>query len=519
MEKSSHENEVQMQHNEENDTILVWLDFGPYSYINLAIISELNKLKKFDFIGIVTTRQDLSYFKNQKYISFKKLYYYPECYIDKSKLNIDYLKKIEEEYNLNLWSDIFSERSFYRYWTKFHQFTKEEILIIIENSIRFFINIIEEFKPKKIFMQQAGENVSNLLLYGIAKKMGIETLMPINLHLRNKIHISNNFTSKEISDRFLKSKTNYYEKIENFEKEFLKKRDHTITVKTVSSFDSSIPTTSKKIKHYFNRLSNDLEPTYNNIGKTKFNMLVHRINNYFEISKRKKFLDNNASRNIEEGKFLYFPLQSEPEATLLAFAPFYSNQISLIETVAKAIPIDSLLYVKEHPTQKDKFWRSIKDYKKIIDIPNVKLLHPKVNSLELVERSQGVIAISGSTGFEALFYKKPVIIFGDEHYEKLSMVTKIKEIGNLSQEIKNALMNYKFNQNELNIFMKIFNELSLQVRYASIMKDGVSLSAIQRNGENFDLTNMHFKKYTIKYEEDFKVIANAIFSKIYEAIQ
>ena len=103
MEKSSHENEVQMQHNEENDTILVWLDFGPYSYINLAIISELNKLKKFDFIGIVTTRQDLSYFKNQKYISFKKLYYYPECYIDKSKLNIDYLKKIEEEYNLNLW--------------------------------------------------------------------------------------------------------------------------------------------------------------------------------------------------------------------------------------------------------------------------------------------------------------------------------------------------------------------------------------------------------------------------------
>ena len=255
----------------------------------------------------------------------------------------------------------------------------------------------------------------------------------------------------------------------------------------------------RKIKHYFNRLSNDLEPTYNNIGKTKFNMLVHRINNYFEISKRKKFLDNNASRNIEEGKFLYFPLQSEPEATLLAFAPFYSNQISLIETVAKAIPIDSLLYVKEHPTQKDKFWRSIKDYKKIIDIPNVKLLHPKVNSLELVERSQGVIAISGSTGFEALFYKKPVIIFGDEHYEKLSMVTKIKEIGNLSQEIKNALMNYKFNQNELNIFMKIFNELSLQVRYASIMKDGVSLSAIQRNGENFDLTNMHFKKYTIKY--------------------
>jgi len=514
MNEVNHKQDSQILQKEEKETILVWLDFGPYAYINLGIISELNKLGKFSFIGIVTTRQDLSFFKNQKFISFKKLFYYPQCYIGKSTLNIDYLKKIEEEYNLHLWLNIFSERSFYRFWTNFHKFTKEEILIIIENSIKFFIDIIQEFKPKKILMQQAGENVSNLLLFHIAKKMNIETLMPINLHLRNRIHISNNFTSEEISNEFLKEKNNQSRKIEKFDKEFLKKRDHTETVKTVSSFDSSIPTTSKKIRHYLKRLSNELEPTYNNIGKTKFNMLTHRINNYFEISKRKKFLDSNATKNIEENKFLYFPLQSEPEATILEFAPFYSNQIALIETVAKAIPIDSLLYVKEHPTQKDKFWRSVEDYKRIIGIPNVKLIHPEVNSLDLVEKSNGIIAISGSTGFETLFYKKPIIIFGDEHYEKLSMVTKIKNMNNLAKEIHNAIMNYKFDENELNVFMEVFNRCSLQVQYASIMKEGVSLSAIQRNGENFDLTNRCFKEFATKYEKDFKIIANAVFSRM-----
>ena len=31
--------------NEKKETILVWLDFGPYSYINLGIIKELKELK------------------------------------------------------------------------------------------------------------------------------------------------------------------------------------------------------------------------------------------------------------------------------------------------------------------------------------------------------------------------------------------------------------------------------------------------------------------------------------------
>ncbi|BDQ31830.1 hypothetical protein NZNM25_19710 [Nitrosopumilus zosterae] len=519
MEKNNLQKNIQKELDQEKDVILVWLDFGPYSYINLAIISELNKLKKFDFIGIVTTQQDLSFFQNQKFITFKKLYYYPKCYIGKTTYNLENLKRYENEFGLYLWLDIFSERSFYRFWTHFHKFTREEILIIIENSIEFFINILEKYKPKKILMQQAGENVSNLLLYRIAKKIDIETLMPINLHLRNRIHISNNFTSNEISEIFLKAKTKYVNQAKKYDKEFLKASDHTVTLKTVADFDSSIPTFSKKIKHYIRRLSNELEPTYNNRGKTKSNMLIYRIKNYFEIKKRKLFLDNNSSKIIKDEKFFYFPLQSEPEATILAFSPFFSNQIALIETIVKAIPIDSILYVKEHPTQKEKFWRSVKDYQKILDIPNVKLIHPDVNSLKVVEKSQGIICISGSTGFEALFYKKPVIIFGDEHYEKLSMVTKISNISNLSQEIKSAIDNFEFNENELNIFIRTLNECSLSIPYASIMKEGVFLSSIQRNGENFNVTNTYFQKFVKRYETEFKLISKEILTRFSETSQ
>ena len=76
-----------------------------------------------------------------------------------------------------MWLDIFAERSFYKYWTDFHKFSKDEIFSITENSISFFIDVLEEFKPKLILMQQPGENISNLLLYPIAKKMGIIKLL------------------------------------------------------------------------------------------------------------------------------------------------------------------------------------------------------------------------------------------------------------------------------------------------------------------------------------------------------
>jgi len=502
--------------NEKKETILVWLDFGPYSYINLGIISELKKLKKFDFVGIVAKHQDLSFFQKQKFISFKKLLYYPDCYIGETEINIDKIKKIEETLDLNLWKDIFSERSFYKFWTDFHKFTREEILVIIEKSLSFFIDIIEEYQPKKLLMQQPGENVSNLLLYRIAKKMKIEIFLPTNMHLKNRIHISDNLTSKEISDEFVKLKKDYKDQLRKYDEKYLEKNEHTVTLKTVSDFDSSIPTVSKKIKHYIKRSSMELEPTYTNLGKTKLKLLKNRIKNYFTIKKRTKFLDANAIKTIKSEKFFYFPLQSEPEATILALSPFFSNQTTLIETIAKAIPIDSVLYVKEHPIQKEKLWRPIEDYKKIINIPNVKLIHPSINSLKLIQKSEGIISISGTTGFEGLFYKKPVIIFGDEHYDKISMVTKIQKISNLSQEIKNAITNFKFNENELNLFIEILNRFSLSVPYASIMKDGVSLSSIQRNGENFDITNFHFEKFIEKYQKSFSLIAKTILSRSQE---
>ena len=82
----------------EQENILVWLDFDAYSYMNFAISSELYKLTNANFIWLVTTKQDVNFFQSQKIMPFKKLMYYPECYINKKSYNMDNLKKYEKEF-------------------------------------------------------------------------------------------------------------------------------------------------------------------------------------------------------------------------------------------------------------------------------------------------------------------------------------------------------------------------------------------------------------------------------------
>ena len=497
----------------ENENIIVWLDFN-YAYTNFGIISALSKLDKFNFIGIVSDKHDMSFFQNQQIISFKELVYYPDSYINKPLFNMDNLKKFEKLYDLNIWLDAYTDRYFYKYLVDFHKFSKEEILSIIENSISFFVDILEKHKPKLILMQQVGENVSNILLYRITKKMKIKVLMPVPIHMHNTFIMSEDNEVREITEGFKKLMNKVVDESKIYDENFIKKSSRQESLNVQLKYNYKNSNFSQKINHYIKRLTQNPEPIYMNIGKTKLKVIKYKFQKYFETKKRHKFLINESIKEIKDKKFIYYALQSEPEGRTLMDTPFYSNQITLIENIAKSIPVDSVLYVKEHPVQKTKLGRPIEDYKKIIALPNAKLIHSSIDSQELISKSQGVAVISGSVGFEALFYKKPIILFGDEYYDKLSMVTKIVTLNTLPNVISNALSNFKFNNNELNALMQSINEQTISVSYYSIIKDAVVLSSIQRNKKDFNLTIKHFQEFYNKHENDFELISQTIYSKL-----
>ena len=498
----------------ESSNILFWLDQGPYAYINLGVASSLSKLGKFDFFGIVATKQDISFLNNQKITPFKEVTYYPDCYIDKSSYDIEYLKKSEKDYELNLWLDIFGERFFHEHRTNFHKFTKSEILVIVENTIKFFSEMLKRINPKLIVMQTAGENIANVLLFKIAKKLNIKTLMINPIHIHNRIVVSDNLTSQEISNNFKETIQNFDDDLIEYDPDYIKDKTFIESVNIQNTFNFDDRSTKQKISHYINRLQNDPEPIYQNMGKSKSKMFKAKILTNTETKKRKEFLDKFSLFEIEDKKFLYFPLHTEPEAKILTTSPFFSNQLTVIENIARSLPIDYILYVKEHPGQGLKLWRSIEYYKKILDLPNVKLIHPTVNPQDLISKCSCVISISGSTGFEALFYKKPVILFSDEYYDCLSMVTKVNDLTHLPQLISKILTSFKFNNKEFNALIMSNNLKSISFPYFQIMKDALTISLLQRKNKNYKITEKEFKNFYTFYKKDFDVLGNEFIKKL-----
>ena len=121
----------------------------------------------------------------------------------------------------------------------------------------------------------------------------------------------------------------------------------------------------------------NVETHYTYFGRTKFKVLIDNLKNQFLKSQRKKYIDKKLTKDKKlDQKFIYFPLAVDEERNLLLSAPFFTNQVEIIRSIAKSIPPGYTIIVKENPNQSIRYWRSTNEYNEIQSIPNVELLHP-----------------------------------------------------------------------------------------------------------------------------------------------
>ena len=120
--------------------------------------------------------------------------------------------------------------------------------------------------------------------------------------------------------------------------------------------------------------------------------------------------------------------------------------------------------MKEHPAQETREWRTISDYKKIMKIPNVILIHPTVPSQEILEKCSLVVTIGGTTGLEAAFYRKPSIILSQMDYSILPSVEFVQDVHELSNKIKESLEK-EVKADDLDRFIQIYEKNSFEFDY------------------------------------------------------
>ncbi len=112
--------------------------------------------------------------------------------------------------------------------------------------------------------------------------------------------------------------------------------------------------------------------------------------------------------------FVYYPLHVDPESSTQVLAPMHTDQLSVIEALAKSVPANLVVVVKEHEPMLGRRPKGF--YEKIMKMPRVVLLGPEHTGLSLIGKAEIVTVITGTAAWEAIRLRKPVVIIGDSPY-------------------------------------------------------------------------------------------------------
>ena len=165
--------------------------------------------------------------------------------------------------------------------------------------------------------------------------------------------------------------------------------------------------------------------------------------------------------------YAFFPLHTEPEITLSVYSKPYLNQIEAVRLISHNLPVGMTLVVKEHPWSIGK--RTAGYYRKLLEIPNVRLAHPGMSSRELVSRAKLVTVIAGSIAFEGLILGKPVVVLSRAPFNFLpaSVIRAVGNPGDLGADVRDLLEHFKPDDSALRSYVAAIMKESVPVDFYS----------------------------------------------------
>jgi len=109
-------------------------------------------------------------------------------------------------------------------------------------------------------------------------------------------------------------------------------------------------------------------------------------------------------------RFIYFPLQYTPEASINVPAPFFVDQFRVIDALRFAMPSDCTLVVKEHPACVE--MRPHSFMQRVRKLPDVEVAKATMASNDLVKQAVVTVTVTGTAAFEAFLLGQPALALG-----------------------------------------------------------------------------------------------------------
>jgi hypothetical protein len=223
-------------------------------------------------------------------------------------------------------------------------------------------------------------------------------------------------------------------------------------------------------------------------------------NNDFFLKKNNKICN---LKDLNQNKFAFYPLHSEPEVALQVLGfPYHKNQIELIRSIAASLPFGMKLVVKEHPRSYG--MRPISFYKSLLEIPNLYFSEKEIKPIKIVQLSSLVFVISSTIGLEAAVVGKPLIILGFPKYLSIpsSMFRQSLNLFNLGDDVEDIMKNYIFDYKNLKNYIAAQIEGSIDINLYSILLKKPNRHSFLNENDDIELKEaedyLKLAEYTIK---------------------
>ena len=143
------------------------------------------------------------------------------------------------------------------------------------------------------------------------------------------------------------------------------------------------------------------------------------------------------SDRLPERGFVYFPLQVADDYKILRLRPHCADQEAIVHQVIRSLPAGVDLVVKEHPMSIGR--NPVARLAGMAAPSNVHLAEPHTSTLELIERSLGVVTISSTAGLEAAMLGKPVLTLGRPFYSGYGVTIDVEDRAELPERMPGLL--------------------------------------------------------------------------------
>lgn len=354
------------------------------------------------------------------------------------------------------------------------------------DMLRYWLGVIKKFQPEAIIFSVVPHQLYNYVIYSLARNTGIATLMfddtwvsdralfyedlwrgSADLHQRLESNKGKNF---ELSD--LKPDLQDYYRSQKDSKQ----NPQPFYMKTQIRDSSGWCAFTKKVKIFWDYLKK---------GKT-LSLLASAI---------KKILAKNSLKNEYKAyqtdpdtsvRYIFVPLNYQPERTSAPQGDMYFDQILIIQTLAAVLPAGWKIYVKEHPTQ---WWRNGNNYttfrykgyyKRIAEIPNTVLVPVFADTKSLIDQSQAVAVLTGTAAWEALLRGKPALIFGMPWFRDCSEIFRIDGVEACRLALRKIQDGFQVSQQAMINFLKSFDEATIRCYIDDLEGQNSNLNKAQR---------------------------------------